>query len=188
MSGTMRRTKRPRAATKKELIIDGGLYRKGFVEVGRHDTLANVRDLIHEEFDDDMLPTYATFSSMMNDGDDNANANATARDDFYFLLDGVRLNRGREPRKLAWDWVGQTVQILATSNVASGPAVEIKLESPPPKEEDEDGKKCREKAKAASTHEYFHYRSRDSRGIFTECCGFPCASSRLEKRRRRKAD
>jgi hypothetical protein len=64
MGGTMRREKRPRAAsestaTKKELIIESGDYCKCFVEVGPHDTLAQVRVLIHEEFDDDMLPTYA---------------------------------------------------------------------------------------------------------------------------------
>jgi hypothetical protein len=80
MGGTMRRERRPRAATKKELIIESGDYCKGFVEVGPHDTLADVRALIHDEFDDDMLPTCATFSSMIDYGDNNAND--AARDAF----------------------------------------------------------------------------------------------------------
>jgi hypothetical protein len=126
MSGKMRREKRSRAATKKELIIESGDYCKCFVEVGPHDTLANVRVLIHEDFDDDMLPTCATFSRMMDADDEDAAYNDAARDAFYFLLyfllAGVRLSRKQEGRKRAWDWVGQTVRILATSHVASGPA------------------------------------------------------------------
>jgi hypothetical protein len=135
MSETMRRTKRPRAATKKELIIESGDYCKCFVEVGPHDTLANVRVLIHEDFDDDMLPTCATCSSMTSD--DDGDANEAARDDFYFLLAGVRLNRQQERRKRAWDWVGQTVRIIATFHVASGPEAAENPALPPTQDEDE---------------------------------------------------
>jgi hypothetical protein len=39
---------------KKELIIESGSI-KGSVEVGPDDTPADVRVLLHEEFDDDML-------------------------------------------------------------------------------------------------------------------------------------
>jgi hypothetical protein len=129
----MRREKRPRAATKKELIMESGDYCKGFVEVGPHDTLADVRVLIHEDFDDDMLPTCATFSSMMNAGDDVAID--TARDAFYFLLAGVQLSRKQERRQRAWDWVGQTVRILAT---LPQPAAAEHPALPPPPPEDED--------------------------------------------------
>jgi hypothetical protein len=103
---------------KKELIIESGNC-KGFVEVGPHDTLAEVRAMLHEEFDDDMLPT--------NDGD-------AARDDFYFCVAGVRLSRKQEPRKRAWDWVGQTVQILARNTTATESST---IQKKRPREEEE---------------------------------------------------
>jgi hypothetical protein len=103
---------------KKELIIESGNC-KGSVEIGSHDTLADVRALLHEEFDDDMLPT--------NDGD-------AARDDFYFCVAGVRLGRKQEPRKRAWDWVGQTVQILARNTTATESSTTQKKH---PREEEE---------------------------------------------------
>jgi hypothetical protein len=83
-------------ATKKELIIECGDC-KGFVEVGPHDTLADVRALLHEEFDDDLKDA--------DDGDAKANANAhdAARDAFSFSVAGVLLSRNQERRKRAWD-------------------------------------------------------------------------------------
>jgi hypothetical protein len=160
MSATMRREKRPRAAasertaSKKELIIESGDYCKCFVEVGPRDTLTDVRALIHEEFDDDMLPTCATFSRMMDAGD--ANANAAARDAFYFLLAGVRLSRERETRICAWDWVGQTVRILATLPLpAPAPAPAEIPALPPPQDEDENlpaAKRQRLQAPTRVTH------------------------------------
>jgi hypothetical protein len=117
-------------ATKKELITESGDY------CGPHDTLGDVRVLVHKEFDDDMLPTCATFSSVMNGGDANGAA-FTARDAFYFCLAGVQLSRKQEGGKLAWDWVGETVRILATLPRPSA-SENIALPPPPPEDEDED--------------------------------------------------
>jgi hypothetical protein len=97
-----------RTSTKKELVIESGDC-KGSVEVGPHDTLADVRVLVHEEFDDEMLPNGA----MMNGND--ANASDAARDAFYFCVDGIRVSRKQELRKLAWDCVGEAVRIKNTT-------------------------------------------------------------------------
>jgi hypothetical protein len=106
---------------KKELIIESGESGncKGYVEVGPHDTLADVRVLLHEELDDDMLPT--------NDGD-------AARGDFYFCVAGVRLGRKQEPRKRAWDWMGLAVRILARNTTATESST---IQKNRPREEEE---------------------------------------------------
>jgi hypothetical protein len=97
--------------TQKELLIESGDC-KCIVKVGPRDTLTDARALLHKEFDYNVLPTYTTFSSMVNAGDANGAA-FTARDAFHFCLAGVRLHRMRETRTRAWDWVGPAVRIIA---------------------------------------------------------------------------
>lgn len=65
----------------KELVIESGGV-PGFVEVAPTDTLSNVRSLIMDEFDDDMIP---------DEGD------------FYFCVNGIRMSAKQEARKNAWD-------------------------------------------------------------------------------------
>ena len=54
----------------------------GFVEIKANHTLSDVRSLIMDEFDDDMIP---------DEGD------------FYFSVDGIRLSAKQESRRKAWD-------------------------------------------------------------------------------------
>jgi hypothetical protein len=132
------------SSIKKELIIESGSI-KGFVEVGPDDTLADVRVLLHEEFDDDMLPTYtSSSSSMMKDADADAVITDAALDDFYFCVAGVRLSRKQERRKRAWDWVGQTVRILARATAATETTSSAIPQKRPREQDQEEEKKEQE--------------------------------------------
>ena len=76
---------------KEELSIaccDGACT--GFVEVCRTDTLSDVRSLVMDDFDDDMIP---------DDGD------------FYFAVNGIRLSIKQEARKSAWDLLETSGQV-----------------------------------------------------------------------------
>lgn len=73
----------------KELVISSGGV-SGFVEVSSRDTLSDVRSLIMEEFDDDMIP---------DEGD------------FYFSANTIRLSAKQEARKLAWDLLSSNATI-----------------------------------------------------------------------------
>jgi hypothetical protein len=68
------------ATTPKELVIVSGDI-KGEVEITETDTLKDVRALILEEFDDDMLPCQ----------------------DFCFHVNDIRISEKQERKKLAWD-------------------------------------------------------------------------------------
>ena len=68
--------------TTKELVIVSG-NDKGFVDVQAYHVLADVRRLLKEKFDDDMLPC----------------------GEFFFCANGVRLSSKQEARKLAWGYI-----------------------------------------------------------------------------------
>jgi hypothetical protein len=101
--------------TKRELVIESGCC-KCFIEVGPNDTMADVRVMLFGEFDDD---TYSSIMQIHACGD--ANANDAARDAFRFCVAGVRVSRKQERRKLAWDFMEQTVQIIIPNTNAISP-------------------------------------------------------------------
>ena len=69
-----------------------------YVEVSESDTFRDVRRIIAEDLDEDMV----------------------AEDlEYYFKLDGVRLSSKQEQRKKAWDTVGRNVVSLHDKNVAN---------------------------------------------------------------------
>jgi hypothetical protein len=84
----------------KELLLECDDF-TGAVECTETHTLEDVRGLLAEEFDDDMLPAA-----------------------YYFTCNGIRLSSKQEARKRAWDVVDQKQQIRIVDKKRELPAEE----------------------------------------------------------------
>lgn len=71
----------------RELVIEYGDGLKAAIEVARTHTLADARTIMMEEFDDDMFPEQD-------------------RDGWAFWINGLRITRKQEARKVAWNYCG----------------------------------------------------------------------------------
>ena len=74
------------------VVVSGKI--RGSIDVEEHHTMQDVRTLIMDEFDDDMLPSGK----------------------FVFHVNGVRLSSKQEPRKLAWDMIQKVVSLYPKTN------------------------------------------------------------------------
>jgi hypothetical protein len=86
------------AMDSKEFIVESGDC-QGSVDIYEHHSLSDVRSLIINEFDDDMLPS----------------------SDFYFCCDGIRVSSKQEQRKLAWDLLGRRIAIHPKKRPSDAP-------------------------------------------------------------------
>jgi hypothetical protein len=85
----------------KSLILQSNGEKCIIEDLSSKCTLADVRQRIKEEFDEDMLPTAAS------DNKEN---------DFFFLCNGVRLSRKQESRKRAWDCITADLHLKARND------------------------------------------------------------------------
>ena len=82
-------------AAKKELLVISNDDIEGSVEVCETTTMEEVRSLIMNEFDDDMIPS----------------------DDWVFIVEGIRISTKQESRRLAKDCYGKTIRIETKTTV-----------------------------------------------------------------------
>ena len=102
--------------TTKELIVswlEGGV--KGSVEVTALSTLADVRCLILEEFDEDMLPSFSSAEAANEAASSNSNSKSKSNQ-WVFVIDGIRISSKQESKRKAWKYIdSKDIQIKQKS-------------------------------------------------------------------------
>ena len=101
--------------TTKQLVITCADEIKGLLDVHQDDTLADVRNRIHEELDDDLIVTPA----------------------FGFHLNGIRVSEKQENKRKAWDLLDEDVSIRAKKVIKTNPEAQAEQ---PTRTKDSDGK------------------------------------------------